>query len=164
MMRDLAQAIVACPFPWELANIPESVTQHRWARPDFTYSAHVRLQTAVKDYMAQTKSNVYHLLRLDRFHTTDEARQYAATFSPYHLLEGRTTYPSTAFLHGEADASVPIQFARDFDVKLRAIGVDTCTSSCPGAPHAFDMIFTGSEIEGWKTYIDPVLYFVEKHV
>lgn len=97
LMRDPAQAIVACPFPWELADIPESVTQHRWARPDFTYSVRVRLQTAVKDYMTQTKSNVYHLLRLDNFLTMDEARQYAVTLSPYQLLEGKTTYPPTAF-------------------------------------------------------------------
>lgn len=164
MTRDPAQAIVACPFPWELANIQESATQNRWARPDFTYSARVRLQTAVKDFMAQTKSNIYHLLRLDRFPTTDEARKYATTLSPYHLLQEKGTYPPTAFLHGEADASVPIQFARDFDAKLRSIGVETCTSFCKAAPHAFDMIFTGPESNGWKEYIDPVLDFVETHV
>ena len=164
MTRDPAQAVVASPFPWELANIPESTTQSRWARQDFTYSPRVRLQTAVKDYMAQTKSNIYHLLRLDTFPTPDEARKYATTLSPYHLLQGRTTYPPTVFLHGEADTSVPIRFAHDFNAKLRSMGVETCTSFYKGAPHAFDMIFTGPEIEGWKTYIVPLLDFVDKHV
>lgn len=164
MTRDPAQAIVACPFPSELRTIPEATTQNRWARDDFTYSPRVRLQTAVKDYMAQTHSNIYHLLRLDRFTTTEEARKYAESLSPYHMLDEKRTYPPTVFLHGEADASVPIQFSRDLDAKLQSMGVPTCSSYAEAAPHAFDMHFTGPDAEDWDTYVTPVLDFVEKHV
>jgi acetyl esterase/lipase len=165
MCRDPSRAIVACPFPPELRSIPEKTTQDRWARPDFTYSPRVRIQTAVKDYMAQTSSNIYHLLRLDRFATTEEARAYTKTVSPVHMLDdGRASYPPTAFLHGEGDASVPVQFARDFEDKLRGMGVPTVGSYCEAAPHAFDMMFTGPESEGWDMYVKPVLDFVQEHV
>ena len=139
--RDPARAITHAPFFWEIHNVPESTTQARWAAPAFRYSTRVQLQTAVKEYLSRSKTNAQVLCRLDEL-PENERRGEAAKWSLLHLIDGRTDYPPTAFLHGSGDAQVPIQFSRDMASKLREVGVPVLESYEEGAPHAFDQIYT----------------------
>ncbi len=70
-----------------------------------------------------------------------EFAAWLQSFSALHALDGRTTYPPTAFLHGTADAAVPIDQSKKMAQKLRVMGVDTVECYEPGGPHVFDNVY-----------------------
>ncbi|RSH95741.1 hypothetical protein EHS25_000833 [Saitozyma podzolica] len=161
---DPSDAALHAPFPWELANIPEKTTQHRWAAPDFTYSDRVRRQTAIKDYLALSKLGIPYLVRVDHDAPLQQQQAVARKWSPLQLLDEHTTFPPSALLHGTADQAVPLDMSRQLACKLRQLGVEVLESYEDGGPHAFDQIYVGPDVPGWNEYILPVLNFAASHL
>jgi acetyl esterase/lipase len=143
-----SDAVLHAPFPWELANVPEKTTQHRWAAPDFTYSERVRRQTAIKDYLALSKLGIPYLVRVDHDAPLQQQQAVARQWSPLQLLDEQTTFPPTAIRDGTADQAVPLDMSRQLAYKLRQLGVQVLESYEDGGPHAFDQIYL--VCNGWR--------------
>lgn len=142
--RDPKNTIIAAPFTYELANIPEATTQHRWAvdASTFSYSERVRFQTELKTYMGDAKLTMRTALRLDDYPTKEAQEERAKAWSSLHLLDRAKGYPPTVVLHGTGDKAVPVEQSQRFAERLKGMGVVVRESYEEGAPHGFDQAYT----------------------
>ena len=103
------------------------------------------------------------------------------SLSSYYMLEGKTNYPPTFFLHGTGDVTVPVEQSYRMAKRLRGMGVPVGEAYCEGGPHSFEqqievgLFFSyeglvmlmepqGPQDAGWEEYIIPCMDFVDKHV
>ncbi|KAK4120952.1 alpha/beta-hydrolase [Parathielavia appendiculata] len=112
------------------------------------------------------------ILHNEKFANEDEFLAFVRSVSPVRVLQqrvsegkkGQELYPPTAFLHGTGDVDVPVQQSYVMSALLKDAGVPVVECYEEGGLHVFDMKYTGPEVPGWDTYIDPLLAFVDMHV
>jgi len=161
--RNPANLMCDALFGNEQTKCTDEELSQRWGT-QIAYTKRVRFQRETHNYISTRK----HLFKLafhpERFQTTDELLEYAASLSSYRLLDKAKSYPPTAFLHGTADEGVPIGESQKMAEKLRQMGVPVVECYEPGGPHVFDQVYSGPHVEGWDLYIQPVLDFVNQQL
>ncbi|KAH7156692.1 Alpha/Beta hydrolase protein [Dactylonectria macrodidyma] len=138
-----------------------------YLKTEFRYSKRIRLQAELGLWRAKYRPHrgfVRAVFHQEKFVDDDALEKFIETFSPVHLLKGKTWYPPTAILHGTADSAVEIEQSYVFAKKLKEMGVPTVECYEPGEDHVFDEKYTGPEVPGWDKYIQPVLDFVNEHI
>lgn len=53
------------------------------------------------------------------------------------ILNINPKWPPTAIVHGTADATIPMRLSKEFEHKLKALGVQTQFFEVEGEPHTF---------------------------
>lgn len=132
--------------------VPEAVTRHRWARKSFSYTARVKFQTQLLDYIKPEGLLVPTLLRLDESMSGATKNDTMRRWSPVHIIDSVSTidyvhvYPPAVLLHGEED-TVPIEQSKQMAQRLRARNVPVLEVYEPLVlvPHAFDQLYLVGE-------------------
>jgi acetyl esterase/lipase len=106
---------------------------HRWrsdlaARPDSGVRS-IRLGTLHEEKFAGDKSAL---------------ATFVSNYSALQLLDKKTTYPPTAFLHGTGDVAAPLQQSLDMASKVKGMGVEVLEVYPEGMGHCFDEKYTVS--------------------
>ncbi|CAK9783436.1 alpha/beta-hydrolase [Cutaneotrichosporon oleaginosum] len=121
--------------------------------------------------------------------SNEEKHVYAERHSPLRLLGGRGSdgvngvatngvnghgegngtrsrypHPPTYFLHGEADAIVPVEQSRDMAKRLRELGVPVGEYYEPGAGHVFDQRFSNRRVKGYDECCSAAVDFLEVYL
>ncbi|KAK3686177.1 Alpha/Beta hydrolase protein [Podospora appendiculata] len=171
--RDPANVLTDALSWNEMELISDVELSKRWVT-DFRYNERIRLQAELHIWRSlrnEPSGLLSCTMHSERFEGDELAlRQFVSSMSPHRvLLERRASgakveYPPTAFLHGTGDVDVPISQSREMARVLRESGVDVVESYEPEMPHVFDAKYTGPDVEGWDTYIQPILDFVNEHV
>ncbi|WVQ83293.1 hypothetical protein IAT38_005432 [Cryptococcus sp. DSM 104549] len=160
--RDPAGALTVCPFQFD---VPVEVVREVWKAPEYEYTVEQRFQYDVKRWLRTHKNLTWVLLRKEECKTEEEWVARKESLSAYWLLDGKSDYPATAFLHGKDDPVVhydaqSVPMAK----KLREMGVDVLECYEDGEKHEFDNKYTGPEVPGWDMFIVPIADFLDKHV
>jgi acetyl esterase/lipase len=173
---DPAEAITVCPFQFD---IPVEYIRTQWGVPSYEYTRRQVFQYEIKKYMRTYNLLWPVLCRVTDEDTEAEREAKLKAVSPLHLLDGKSAYPPTFFIHGGGDQVVPQYQSERMAAKLRQMGVPVGETYEPGEPHEFDNKYTvstmlipptrltsgeGPEVDGWDQYIAPCLDFVDKHV
>ncbi|WWC59530.1 uncharacterized protein I303_102086 [Kwoniella dejecticola CBS 10117] len=159
--RDASLAMTVCPFEFD---VPVETYRDLWKVPDYEYTREQRFQYDIKRHLRTTKTLIDVLLRKEECQSDEEWRKRLEDHSPVHLLRQRGSYPPTVLLYGKDDPVVPLDQAASFAGILRENKVDVIELYEPGEGHEFDNKYTAPAVEGWHTYIAPIIQFVEKHV
>ncbi|KAL0465933.1 Alpha/Beta hydrolase protein [Neurospora intermedia] len=146
----------------------EEELRKRWAA-DIKYDKRFRLQAEAHQWRSvRVLPGDIHkaFLHSERFPDKAELDKFITSIAPLRVLQEDKPwpYPPTAFLHGSADEPVPIQQSYDMAATLRERGVPVIERYEEGEPHVFDIKYTGPDVPGWETTIQPVLDFVDQHV
>ena len=124
-------------------NEPDRVTDTEisklWAT-DFKYTRPHRLRCEVHQYRS-TRLSLKRCFQPERFKDEEGWKDWLVSQSALRQLDGRKTYPPTAFLHGTGDEAVPLEQSQRMAEKLRAMGVPTVECYEPGGPHVFDNVY-----------------------
>ncbi|KAK4148536.1 putative isoprenylcysteine alpha-carbonyl methylesterase ICMEL2 [Chaetomidium leptoderma] len=172
--RDPANILTdACSWN-EFERLTDIELSQLWAT-EFRYTERVLMQAEL--HMMQSLSRSADGLRVgimhnEKFSSEEELIAFVRSMSPLRVLQQRITqgkkgpelYPPTAFLHGTGDADVPVEQSYAMAGVLRDADVPVVESYEEGGLHVFDMKYTGSDVPGWATFIEPILDFVDKHV
>ncbi|KAH7122197.1 Alpha/Beta hydrolase protein [Dactylonectria estremocensis] len=164
--RDPANLITNALF-WDEQDLVSDEVLSTHLKTEFRYTKRIRLQAELQLWRAKCRPHrgflraVFHQ---ENFADDDAMEKFVGTLSVAHLLEGKTSYPPTAILHGTADSAVEIEQSYTFAKKLKEMGVPVVESYEPGGEHVFDEKYTGPEVPGWDTYIQPILDFVNEHI
>ena len=144
--RDPKNILTDALFWTEKDILSEAALSER-IRADFKYTERVRLQAELHIFRS-TRLPGTGLLRAafhqEKFGSPEELREFVASLCSLRLLEGKTSYPPTAIIHGTADSSVPLEQSQAFARKLREMGVPVIESYEPGGEHVFDDKYTVS--------------------
>ncbi|KAH8885925.1 alpha/beta-hydrolase [Thozetella sp. PMI_491] len=139
---------------------------------DFKFTPRIRLQGELHRWRADLparmtagvnsmRKGVFHE---ERFQDENALKDYIISISPLYLLDGKTWYPPTAFLHGTADVAAPLAQSEEMAKRLRDMNVPVVECYEPGEPHVFDNKYTSPDVNGWDTYIQPILDFCNHHL
>ncbi|KAK0668071.1 Alpha/Beta hydrolase protein [Cercophora samala] len=148
--------------------LTEKQIQQYWAT-DFKYNKRIRLQAelhmrrSLNSDMEGLRNGVMHR---EKFKTQEDFVKFLEEMSPYRVLlrdQGRA-YPPTAFMHGTGDDVVRIDQSYRMAELLKRRGVPVLECYEEGKPHVYDLKYINRSINGWDTYIQPVLDFVDNHV
>ncbi|KAK3370692.1 Alpha/Beta hydrolase protein [Podospora didyma] len=167
--RDPNNVLTDAPAWIEPGGVSDTDLSIRWGT-DFRCTRRVRLQAELLMYHTKRLAASTFLsatFHREKFVTDDEFIAFVRSMSPLKVLqdEGKERgYPPTAFLHGGGDKNVPIQQSYDMAETLRKLGVPVVECYEDGEPHNFDTKYTGPDVPGWSTYIQPIIDFVDKHV
>jgi acetyl esterase/lipase len=143
---DPTQAITVCPFQFD---IPVEYIREQWGFPDYEYTQRQVFQYEIKKYL-RTYDLLWDVMcRINPEDSDDVRDRKIKQLSPMHMLEGKTTYPPTFFLHGGGDPVVPQYLAERMAAKLRVMGVPIGEAYEPGEIHEFDNKYTVSAARGW---------------
>ena len=104
---------------------PELALKRLWGVPDdaWTFTERNRLQWELNGYIGSTGGLVSASLPLSDDLTVEDSEARMRRFSALYLLDTRPSYPPTIFIHGTADAVVPVQESQEMAKKLRSMGV-----------------------------------------
>lgn len=149
--RDPANVITDALWWDEETRLPESALSEGWAT-EFKYTRRIRLQAELHRIRVDVTGNPEAALRSvrvgsfheERFEDEEALKKFVRSISPGPLLEGKTWYPPTAFLHGTEDLAAPIEQSRVMAAKLREMGVEVLESYEEGEEHVFDQKYTVS--------------------
>ncbi|KAL1405927.1 hypothetical protein Q8F55_007607 [Vanrija albida] len=170
--RDLTYALLDVPrlTPYGGAEHEHAAVDRfrkRARAPEFEYTPAHALRADVKTHIQATGR----MLRvLTRYEAYDEAADWAAAAAAQGPLgrleaeEGGAAFPPTFFLHGTGDRVVPLVHSTKLAAVLTGLGVDVGEAYEPGQDHGFDDKYTGPDVEGWDTYIAPLVRFVLGHL
>ncbi|KAK3402668.1 Alpha/Beta hydrolase protein [Sordaria brevicollis] len=147
---------------------PEEEISKRWAA-DIKYDRRFRMQAEAHQWRSirSLPGDVLKaFMHSERFPDKAELNKFITSMSSLKVLQEdkQRPYPPTAFLHGTADEPVPVQQSYDLAATLRERGVPVIERYEAGEPHVFDIKYTGPNVPGWDTTIQPVLDFVDEHV
>ncbi|KAL2265894.1 hypothetical protein VTJ83DRAFT_5246 [Remersonia thermophila] len=158
----------------EFKRLSEAELSMIWAT-DFRFTNRVLMQAEL--HMMHSLSSSADGLKIgimheEEFKNKEEFMAFVRSMSPLRVLEQRVTerkqgrglFPPTAFLHGTGDVVVPIQQSYSMANLLKHAGVPVGEFYEEGAPHVFDLKYTGAEVPGWNQFIEPMLKFVDTHV
>ncbi|WVQ78901.1 hypothetical protein IAT38_000992 [Cryptococcus sp. DSM 104549] len=160
--HDPAGALTVCPFGFDM---PVELVREAWKVPEFEYTAEQRLQGEVMVWFRVHRDLMWVLLRREECKTEEEWVERRKRWSSYWLLDGKSSYPPTAFLHGKDDPVVHLDVhSVPMAKKLKEMGVDVIECYEEGEKHGFDKKYTGPDVPGWDKYIVPVVEFLDKHV
>jgi acetyl esterase/lipase len=109
-----------------------------WAT-DFKYTRAIRLRAELHIYRS-TRLSISSAFQREKFSSDEELSTWLSSVSAILLLDGKTTYPPTAFLHGIDDTAVPLAQSQRLAEKLKEIGVPTVECYEHG-PHVFDNVY-----------------------
>ncbi|KAJ5626339.1 Alpha/beta hydrolase fold-3 [Penicillium lagena] len=149
----------------------EQVLSRRWAT-DFRFTRRIRLQAELHQWRSDIAARIgstVRSVRLGSLHAERFADEAALTafllsMSPSPLLETKTWYPPTAFLHGMDDRAAPLAQSQAMARRLKTMNVPVVESYEPNEDHVFDHKYTSSDVPGWDTYIQPILDFCNQHI
>ncbi|KAK0609509.1 Alpha/Beta hydrolase protein [Bombardia bombarda] len=169
--RNPANVIVDTMSWNEQELISDVALSKRWAaEPDFRYTRRIRLQAELHIWRSLRRSVdglIKAVMQPETFADEGQLGAFVSAMSPLAALHERKSkdpaysYPPTAFLHGTADEDVPVQQSYVMAAALKTMGVSVLESYEEGAPHVFDQKYTGPDVPGWETYIQPILNFVD---
>ncbi|RYP68454.1 hypothetical protein DL769_005506 [Monosporascus sp. CRB-8-3] len=156
-------------FGDEHTRLKEKTVQEAWLAPNFKYTKRIRLQADLHTWRVVVKSKtalsfLRGSIHSERFSNVGDLKKYITSVSSLRLLEGKESYPPTAFLHGTGDEAVSLEQSKAMASKLREMGVPVIECYEPNLPHVFDNKYTSPDVPGWDTYIQPLLDFVNHHV
>jgi acetyl esterase/lipase len=119
-----------------------------WRAPEFEYSPRIRLQAELHMWRSLRRNPmdmVTAVFHAERF-GGDKAKviECVRSVSAVPLLDQKTTYPPTAFLHGTGDKDVSIEQSKSMARKLAHMGVSIVECYEEGEPHVFDNKYTVS--------------------
>ncbi|KAK0716223.1 Alpha/Beta hydrolase protein [Lasiosphaeris hirsuta] len=170
--REVGETLTEALF-WDEKDVVGHVElSERWGA-DVRYTKRLRLQAELHVYRSLHPQGVDRLIKTAMHPETfaDEAalEEFILSMSPVHVLRkrlegGRVDYPPMAFLHGTGDVAVPVQQSYDMAAILKEMGVPVVEAYEEGEPHVFDNKYTGPDVPGWGTYIQPIVDFVDHHV
>ncbi|KAH6632494.1 Alpha/Beta hydrolase protein [Chaetomium tenue] len=174
--RDQANALTdALPCPWdEFQAVSKTEISKIW---EGVFHCTDRVLKQAELYTLHSPGYSTEGLRVGIMHEDDfpnesELMAFVRSVSPYRVLQQRVEqgmkgpelYPPTAFLHGTGDADVPVEQSYAMAELLKKANVPVVESYEEGEPHVFDKKYTGPQVPGWDTYIEPILKFVDQHV
>ena len=137
--RDPANAEIICPWDWELEpNMSVADLRSFWGMPDFVPSEKDFFRIDMYKYMGRNKSAFAMLFRREQFDSDEQCTAKVRSLSAYYMLDGKTHYPPTFFLHGTGDVSVPVEQSYRMAKRLRGMGVPVGEAYCEGGPHSFE--------------------------
>ncbi|KAK4687527.1 hypothetical protein P7C73_g2602, partial [Tremellales sp. Uapishka_1] len=166
------------PWPYQL-NVPLDVLQHAW-KTEFVPSENDWLCADVAAHiMAQPM--LFKVLCGVRHLPEKEALEEIRRFSPIHLVDENTAFPTTLFLHGTGDVVVPVEHSYRMAARLKQLGLVVGENYPDGEPHVFDMKCEVSscalpvetslirrhqkpEDDGWDEWVVPTMDFVDQHM
>ncbi|KAH8898166.1 alpha/beta-hydrolase [Thozetella sp. PMI_491] len=168
--RDPANVVTDSLFWTENKWYTEPVVSKAWLA-DFKYTRRIRLQGELHVWRSGLFKRAAGprlvrkgTLHAERFADRAALEKYVRSISPATLLEGKTWYPPTAFLHGSGDEDVDLEQSQSMAKRLKDMGVPVVECYEEGEPHVFDNKYTSPDVEGWETYIQPILDFCNEHV
>lgn len=155
---------------WHDENITtsEQALSRSWGT-DVRFTHRIRLQAELhrwrSDINARINSTV-RSVRLGSLHAerfADEAglAAFLRSMSPSPLLETKTSYPPTAFLHGMDDSAAPLAQSQAMAKRLKAINVPVIESYEPHEDHVFDHKYTVSNSWCWDHGIHVLIKYLE---
>ncbi|KAL2255357.1 hypothetical protein VTK26DRAFT_3529 [Humicola hyalothermophila] len=174
LLRDRDPAnVLTDAMPWdEHEHLTEEQLSSCWAT-EYRYTERALLQSALHQRYSLRRSEEglrTGIMHGERFASEDELLAFAGSMSPLRILQqrqkqgtGPIRFPPTAFIHGTADIDVPVEQSYAMARLLKESGVPVIECYEEGEPHVFDKKYTGPEVPGWDTYIQPALDFVKKH-
>ncbi|KAK3360420.1 Alpha/Beta hydrolase protein [Lasiosphaeria hispida] len=171
--REVGETLTEALFWDEKDVIGDVKLGERWGTDYLKYTKRLRLQAELHLYRSLHPQGVDRLIKTamhpEKFADEAALEAFILSLSPVHVLrkrleEGRTGYPPTAFLHGTGDVAVPVQQSYDMAAILKQMGVPVVECYEEGEPHVFDNKYTGPDVPGWETYIQPIVEFVDRHV
>jgi acetyl esterase/lipase len=137
--RDPVKALTYAP-PW-IAKWTDEVMSKAWAM-EFHNTTRMRMQSEFHVWLAyrgmsggDIRRSIFHQ---EKFADEDALVAYAKSLSSHVLLQGKTWYPPTAFLHATGDPAVPISQSINMAKRLRDMGVPVIESYEPATEHVFD--------------------------
>jgi acetyl esterase/lipase len=145
--RDPANALDTAP-PW-IGRYNEEQLSEQWGTR-FRYTRRIRLQTELHVWRTNRgrrgiKSDLLKaVMHKEKFVDRNSLAEFVASVSPLQLLDGKSRYPPTAFLHGITDSVVPISQSVEMAERLRKMGVAVMECYVPDVNHGFDSIYTVS--------------------
>lgn len=113
--RNPSNALSFAP-PW-ISRYTEEQLSEAW-NIDFRYTKRVRMQTELHLWRKERgrrglKSDLLRaIMHNDKFTDRNNLVDFVSSVTPLRLLEGKTSYPPTAFLHGTSDMVVPVSRER----------------------------------------------------
>lgn len=181
--RDKANAAYARPARFHL-DLPIETLRSFWGVEDLKIDKDEALfECDIYDYVTALGQRMRLMLREEECKGQEEFDQRAKDHSATYLLDtkkekGNKAYPPTYVLHGTGDTLVPVQQGRDFENKLKELGVEVQSQYPEGEPHGFDQRINVSDVtrndgdeadsqgpdsSDWETVVKPIIAFVEKH-
>ncbi|KAH8694428.1 Alpha/Beta hydrolase protein [Ilyonectria robusta] len=159
--------LITDALDWDEQDLMPDDDLSAYLKTEFRYTKRIRLQAAMQLWRAMQRpprSLLRAVFHEDDFTDDDALNKFIESMSPLRLLEAKTLYPPTAFLHGTGDFNVEVEQSYMFAKKLKEMGVPVVECYEPGETHGFDDKYTGPEIPGWDLYIQPILDFIDEHV
>jgi acetyl esterase/lipase len=149
--RDESNILTDALWADENKTTSEEVLSRCW-KVDVRFTCRIRLQAELHQWrcdIAARMDSFVRSVRLGSLHAerfTDEAALavYLLSLSPSPLLETKTWYPPTAFLHGMDDKAAPLAQSQVMAKRLRAMNVPVVESYEPNEDHVFDHKYTVS--------------------
>lgn len=136
--RDPSHCLTDALFRDEQQRCSEDQLSELWAT-DFKYTDAIRLRAELHIYRSD-RPFIAHAVERERFNSDGELFAWLGSVSAIRLLDGKTTYPPTAFLHGIDDTAVPMAQSQRMAATLREMGVPTVECYEHG-PHVFDNVY-----------------------
>jgi acetyl esterase/lipase len=157
-LKDRDESNILTDALWADENKTESeqVLSERWGT-DVRFTRRIRLQAELHQWRSDIAARVgstVRSVRLGSLHAERFADEVAlATFllsmSPSPLLETKTWYPPTAFLHGMGDRAAPLAQSQDMARRLKAMNVPVVECYEPNEDHVFDHKYIVSNLCRW---------------
>lgn len=152
-LRDRDESNVLMDALWadENKTTSEQIVSKHWGA-NIRFTRRIRLQAELHQWRSDKTvrmGSTVRSVRLGSLHAerfADEAAlaAFLLSMSPSPLLETKTWYPPTAFLHGMDDKAAPLAQSQEMAKRLRAMGVPVIECYEPGEDHVFDHKYTVS--------------------
>lgn len=155
LLKDRDESNVLTDALWadENKTTSEQVLSRCW-KTDVRFTRRIRLQAELLQWRSDIAARVGSFVRSvrlgclhsERFANEDDLAAFLLSMSPSPLLETRTWYPPTAFLHGMADKAASVAQSQAMANRLKAMNVPIVECYEPNEDHVFDHKYTVSSL------------------
>lgn len=150
--RDESNMLTDALWADENKTTSEQALSKLWAT-DVRFTRRIRLQAELHQWRSDITARVGSTIRsfrlgsihAERFADEAALAAFLLSTSPSPLLETKTWYPPTAFLHGMADRAAPLSQSQAMAERLKAMEVPVVESYEPNEDHCFDHKYTVSK-------------------
>ncbi|GMK58602.1 hypothetical protein CspeluHIS016_0600440 [Cutaneotrichosporon spelunceum] len=166
LVRDVDPANAVVQNPWA-SEMPPSVSLEEaraaFGLPEWEPTRAQFVRSDLYSYVAKNRNLMEIVYRRSKFGTDHAFREHVRAHSPYHVLQGRETFPPTFFMHGTSDSIVPVVQSWKFAERLVEMDVDIAEVYDEGKDHAYDIGFEPGD-EGWDKNVEACMAFVDRHL
>ena len=149
--RDESNMLKDALWADEIQTTSEQVLSRCW-KTDVRFTRRIRLQAELHQWRSDTDARIGSTIRsvrlgslhVERFADEAALAAFILSMSPSPLLETKSSYPPTAFLHGMDDKAAPLAQSQEMSQRLRSMNVPVVECYEPGEDHVFDHKYTVS--------------------